>query len=84
MNAAGRWQGQADPPLSARGLEQAERLAQVIAEEPAAAGIERIVTSDLRRAAETAAALGRALGIAPEPHPGLRDVFRPAMHPEPE
>ena len=74
MNAAGRWQGQADPPLSARGLEQAERLAHALAEEPEAAGIERIVTSDLRRAAETAAFVGRRLGLAPEPHTDLRET----------
>ena len=74
MNAAGRWQGQADPPLSALGREQAERLAKALAEDPSAAGIERIVTSDLRRAAETAAAVGRALGIPPEPHPDLRET----------
>ncbi len=30
-NAEGRWQGQADPPLSARGREQAERLARRLA-----------------------------------------------------
>lgn len=48
-NAAGRWQGQADPPLSDRGREQATRAAR------AARGlVERVVASDLQRAAETA------------------------------
>ena len=74
MNAARRWQGQADPPLSARGLEQAERLARALAEAPRSAGIERIVASDLRRAADTAAALGRSLGIVPELRPELRET----------
>ncbi len=47
-NAAGRWQGQADPPLTPRGREQAARAAL------AARGlVRRVVASDLARAAET-------------------------------
>ena len=53
-NAEGRLQGQADPPLSESGREEARALAPHLAGFPA----ERVVTSDLRRARETAALLG--------------------------
>jgi broad specificity phosphatase PhoE len=69
-NAAGRWQGQGDPPLSRRGREQVVRLAAELADE----GIERIVASDLARASETAAILGDALGLAPERDERLREL----------
>jgi broad specificity phosphatase PhoE len=69
-NAAGRWQGRGDPPLSQRGRDQARRLAA----ELAGAGIEVIVASDLVRAAETAAILGDALGISPVSDAGLREL----------
>ncbi len=57
-----RWAGQADPPLTDRGRSEARLLAQRLA------GIEfdRVVSSDLRRASETALLLARALG-APDP-----------------
>lgn len=52
-NALGRVQGQADPPLHARGREEARRTAPLLrALEP-----ELAVTSDLRRAVETGALL---------------------------
>jgi len=59
-NAEHRLQGQQDPPLSARGREQARAAARVVAGLglPAA----RIVCSDLSRARETAELLG--LGAA--------------------
>jgi probable phosphoglycerate mutase len=53
-NAQARLQGQADPPLSDAGRREAEQLARAL---PAFAP-ERVVTSDLRRASETAALLG--------------------------
>lgn len=58
-NAAGRWQGQADPPLTALGRDQARA---------AAAALERIdlvVASDLDRAHETARLLAAPLGREP-------------------
>jgi glucosyl-3-phosphoglycerate phosphatase len=71
-NALGRWQGQADPPLSAAGRAAAERLAKRLAEElPASAGL---VSSDLLRARETAGIVGRALGREPEHWPLLREA----------
>jgi probable phosphoglycerate mutase len=68
-NALGRWQGQADPELSPRGRLQAQALAGALA----GAGIEAIVSSDLRRARETAEALGRALGLEPTHDARLRE-----------
>ena len=53
-NAQARLQGQADPPLSDAGRREAELLAPALAPFPP----ERVITSDLRRARETAALLG--------------------------
>lgn len=67
-NADGRWQGQADPPLTERGREQARQAASAIGT------IHAIVTSDLERASETGAIVARLLGVdhvAVEP--GLRE-----------
>jgi probable phosphoglycerate mutase len=58
-NAAGRWQGQADPPLSARGREQAEALATSLHERPIVA----VHASDLVRARQTAQPIAAALGL---------------------
>ena len=69
-NAAGRWQGHADPPLSARGRTQAEALGS----ELAAQGIEILLASDLVRAAQTAAILGKALGLEPTVDARLREL----------
>jgi len=69
-NAAGRWQGHGDPPLSDRGREQANALARELARE----SIDLLVSSDLRRAAETAAILGSARGLQPELNPRLREL----------
>lgn len=59
-----RWDGpDAKRPLSRKGRQQAERLGTFLA----AAGIrpDRIITSPRVRAAETAAIVGRALGLEP-------------------
>jgi broad specificity phosphatase PhoE len=69
-NATGRYQGHADRPLDATGRAQAAGLVPVLAPlRPV-----RIVTSDLRRARDTAAPLARASGLALHPDPGLREV----------
>jgi probable phosphoglycerate mutase len=68
-NAAGRWQGWGDPPLSERGRTQAAALAARVA----GAGIARLVSSDLVRAAETADILAVALGLPAERDPRLRE-----------
>ncbi len=69
-NAADRWQGHGDPPLSDRGRAQANALARELAHET----IDVLVSSDLRRAAETAAILGEARGLRPELTPRLREL----------
>jgi len=68
-NAEGRWQGQADPPLSALGRAQAARLAERLA----GAGIALLAASDLARARETAEIVGARLGLAPRLDPALRE-----------
>jgi broad specificity phosphatase PhoE len=55
-NAQGRWQGQADPPLTELGRLQAHHAAGAL---PA---VDRIVASTLQRAAETAAIIAAELG----------------------
>lgn len=59
MNAAGLWQGRADPPLSSAGRDQARALAARLAP----VGLIALVSSDLRRARETAEELGAVLGL---------------------
>jgi broad specificity phosphatase PhoE len=58
-NRAGRLLGRADPPLNDRGCGQADALATLLEHGPAP---RLIVTSPLRRAAETAARIGAATG----------------------
>lgn len=69
-NADGRVQGQGDPPLSAAGRDQARRAAKALQ------GIDRsVVSSDLRRAKETAEILAEALGGGPVvTEPSLREI----------
>lgn len=68
-NADGRWQGHADPPLSALGQRQA--LAAVEAVGP----VEVVVASDLARALQTATIVAAALGVGPvDIDPRLRET----------
>ena len=69
-NLAGRYQGQADPPLNALGRQQAEALADVLAAAPLAA----IYSSDLQRAHDTAQAVAARHGLAVRVEPRLREV----------
>ncbi len=62
-NIEGRWQGILPVALNAEGRAQAQALADHLRDRP----IRRIVSSDLPRAFETASALGRSVGVAPEP-----------------
>ena len=66
-NAEGRWQGQADPPLSDLGERQAEAAVAAIGP------VEAVVTSDLVRASRTAEILGAALSLPVEVEPGFRE-----------
>lgn len=69
-NALGRLQGGADAPLSARGRVQAEALAARLEGMP----FDALYTSPLRRAWDTAAVCARALGLAPVPVDGFREI----------
>lgn len=69
-NATGRWQGQADPPLSELGRQQAALLATRLATLAPAA----IYTSDLRRCMDTAAPTAAATGLAARPRRALREI----------
>jgi broad specificity phosphatase PhoE len=70
-NAGHRVQGQADVPLNELGHQQAVDAAGLLVKfRPAA-----IVTSDLRRATQTAAALGALTGLSAEPDPRLRERY---------
>lgn len=71
-NALGRWQGQADPPLTTAGRRAATALAEQLASELGRAAA--LVASDLKRARETAEILGRALGLVPESWASLREI----------
>lgn len=70
-NADGRWQGQADPPLSDRGRSQAAEAAARVGT------VDAVVTSDLERAAHTGRILADLLGVdhvATEPRLRERDA----------
>ncbi|MCY7365296.1 MAG: histidine phosphatase family protein, partial [Frankiaceae bacterium] len=69
-NAEGRIQGHLDTPLDDLGHRQAAAAAPWLAAlEPTV-----LLTSDLSRAADTAAPLGRALGLAPVVDARLREL----------
>jgi broad specificity phosphatase PhoE len=70
-NAANRFQGHSDRPLTARGRLQAEALAAELAE---IATLAAIYSSPLRRALDTAAAVGAVTGLEPVALEGLREV----------
>jgi probable phosphoglycerate mutase len=63
--------GHGDPPLSARGMEQARRVGTRLAD----AGIDAIYVTTLRRTAQTAAPLAGRLGLDLRVEPGLREVY---------
>ena len=73
-NAAGRWQGHADPPLSRLGRAQAQKLALHLDAELREARVGRIICSDLKRAHETARIIARPLGLSPEPDARVREI----------
>lgn len=69
-NAEGRWQGQADPPLSAEGERQARAAAEALRDIP----FRRAVSSDLRRAVQTAEILADALDLTVQVDLDLREI----------
>ena len=72
-NRASVWQGQLDTELDDVGRRQATASARALAQRLDGAPF-RLVTSDLRRAAATAAALTALTGVAAVPDPRLREV----------
>jgi broad specificity phosphatase PhoE len=69
-NAALRYQGHANIPLNEQGREQAHKAGVRLARYGATA----LYTSDIVRAAETAAIVGAATGLTPQPMPDLREI----------
>ena len=69
-NREHRWQGWADPPLNAAGCEQAAELGDSLV----GRGIEAVVSSDLRRASETAEIAAVRLGLPVVLDARLREV----------
>ena len=70
-NAVGRFQGHVDVSLDALGLAQAEAVAGHLAR---TASLTAIVSSDLRRTAQTADAVSRATGLPVHHDAGLREI----------
>lgn len=68
-NAQGRAQGHADVPLDETGLAQAERLADVLAKR----AVDRLWSSDLSRASQTAAVISARTGLDVVFDPRLRE-----------
>lgn len=58
-NAEGRWQGQADPPLTELGREQARLASERIG------AVDAVVSSTQQRALETALIIAGAIGVGP-------------------
>jgi broad specificity phosphatase PhoE len=67
---AGTFCGHSDPDLNAAG----EHRLRSLLDEVAPLGIERIYSSDLRRASRTAIAIGKRIGAPVELRPGLREI----------
>ena len=72
-NREGRFQGRLDPALSDLGRREAALVAERIAGD-ADLRPSRVVTSTLMRAVETAAAIGDACGVDPEPDARLVEL----------
>jgi broad specificity phosphatase PhoE len=71
-NVTGRYQGQADPPLNAKGLEQAHLLT----EELRGVHLDVLYTSPLRRALQTAQVLANALNVTLHLEPRLMEIHQ--------
>ena len=71
-NLEGRYQGQADPSLNSKGLEQAKILADALAEftHP----LQRIYTSPLKRSSQTAQILSDRLNIPMHLEPRIMEI----------
>lgn len=74
-NAEGRWQGQADPPLTRVGRRQAAIAALALSDRAFEEGwvFDGLASSDLERAHRTARIVGEVLDLSPGTHEGLRE-----------
>jgi broad specificity phosphatase PhoE len=70
FNVEGRWQGQADSPLTERGLAQARQLGKALAQDPIAA----VYSSDLGRATNTALEVATLHGLQVQSDARLREI----------
>lgn len=81
-NSDGRYQGQTDVPLNARGHEQAAQVARALAGEP----LDAVYSSDLARAMQTAQVLATQIGVPLRIDPALREqhfgAFQGLLAPE--
>ena len=68
-NVQGRIQGHVDIPLNSTGLAQARAVGERFRDEH----VDRVVSSDLGRAMQTAQPIARARGVNPFPEPALRE-----------
>jgi broad specificity phosphatase PhoE len=71
IDMAGRFCGHSDPELNAAGEHDAMHVAEAVSK----VGIERIYSSDLRRASQTAAAIARYTGIEVNYLTELREIY---------
>jgi broad specificity phosphatase PhoE len=71
-NVIGRYQGQADPPLNARGMDQAYQLVDAIR----GAGLDVLVSSPLQRTKQTAQVLAEALNVPLHLEPRLMEIHQ--------
>ncbi len=69
-NAAKRYAGQTDSPLTELGRRQAEAVAEALA----SVTFDRVVSSDLSRARDTAEAIARRHRLSARIEPGLREI----------
>lgn len=71
-NVEGRYQGQADPPLNARGIAQAHQLAAALRD----VGLDVLYASPLRRALQTAEVVAETLHIPLHVEPRLMEIHQ--------
>ncbi len=70
FNRQWRFQGHLDIPLNSLGLKQAEQLVPLLAP----LNLQAMLSSDLKRASQTARVVAQCLGLTLHSHPGLREA----------
>jgi broad specificity phosphatase PhoE len=72
-NVIGRYQGQADPPLNSRGLEQSIQVAHSLQD---GTRVDLLITSPLNRAAQTAQQIAEVMGLPLYEEPRLMEIHQ--------